>query len=332
MPHHGIQAKLDYLAIGDTHLPEDLGKLSRAQLLRQYVNVDGRDPRPDCPAARMSDRCPDETGCVQMTHLIQEQHASIVLGTLAEILGRHAAPVAEELLPSSLQSRIRGPTLNSHAPRAPLAGTRLPDGAEPHRARRRRMAFDASPEHPARHDTPGDIFPHRNAARRAWRLPVDRVRPRQRPRRILIDGGPARLIRRFASKSSPACRPSPLELLIITHINGDHIEGVLRLLLDAEALKCRFNRIWFNGRSLNKVFNPAAPVGAVQGEMLGMLIADYEERIQQSVWNIGLPDGLAAIDRRRGHVAGGRFGGWLPPDAPVPRPSATARAQGSMAR
>jgi hypothetical protein len=35
---------------------------------------------------------------VQITHLIQEQHASIVLGTLAEILGRHAAPVARELI------------------------------------------------------------------------------------------------------------------------------------------------------------------------------------------------------------------------------------------
>src|SRR5205807_209626 len=98
MPHHGIQAKLDYLEIGDEHLPEDLGKLSRAQLLRQYVNVDGRDPGPmvllfGCQTAARS-----ETGYVQITHLIHEQHASIVLGTLAEILGRHAAPVAREFI------------------------------------------------------------------------------------------------------------------------------------------------------------------------------------------------------------------------------------------
>ena len=125
----------------------------------------------------------------------------------------------------------------------------------------------------------------------------------QQPRRILIDGGPAH--------TYPALRERILhlpadnrhfELLIITHIDGDHIEGALRLLLDAEALKCRFDRIWFNGREqLNKIFDPAgAPLGVVQGEMLGMLIADYEDRIGQSVWNVGLPDGLAAIDRGTG--------------------------------
>jgi hypothetical protein len=98
MPHHGIQAKLDYLEIGDEHLPEDLGKLSRAQLLRQYVNVDGRDPGPMVLLLGCQTAARSETGYVQITHLIQEQHASIVLGTLAEILGRHAAPVARELV------------------------------------------------------------------------------------------------------------------------------------------------------------------------------------------------------------------------------------------
>jgi hypothetical protein len=98
MPHHGIQAKLDYLEIGDERLPEDLGKLSRAQLLRQYVNADGRDPGPIVLLLGCQTAARTETGYVQITHLIQEQHASIVLGTLAEILGRHAAPVARELV------------------------------------------------------------------------------------------------------------------------------------------------------------------------------------------------------------------------------------------
>ena len=98
MPHHGIQAMLDYLEIGDEHLPEDLGKLSRAQLLRQYVNVDGRDPGPIVLLLGCQTAVRTETGYVQITHLIQEQHASIVLGTLGEILGRHAAPVARELV------------------------------------------------------------------------------------------------------------------------------------------------------------------------------------------------------------------------------------------
>ena len=127
----------------------------------------------------------------------------------------------------------------------------------------------------------------------------------QQARRILIDGGPAH--------SYPALRERILhlpakerrfELLIITHIDADHIEGVVRLLQDAQALNCRFERIWFNGREqLNQVFDPAgAPLGALQGEMLGLLIADYEQRSGQRVWNAGLPDALAAIDRGSGKL------------------------------
>lgn len=121
--------------------------------------------------------------------------------------------------------------------------------------------------------------------------------------RMLIDGGPAH--------TYPALRERILhlpaderhfELLVITHIDGDHIEGVVRLLRDAEALNCRFERIWFNGRDqLNKVPDPAGePLGALQGEMLGLLIADYQARTGKTVWNVGLPDALAAIDRKRG--------------------------------
>ena len=79
--------------------------------------------------------------------------------------------------------------------------------------------------------------------------------------RILIDGGPAH--------AYPALRERILhlpayerrfELLVITHIDADHIEGVIRLLLDAEALACSFERIWFNGRDqLNAVPDPAGP-------------------------------------------------------------------------
>jgi len=122
----------------------------------------------------------------------------------------------------------------------------------------------------------------------------------QEVRRILIDGGPAH--------TYPALRERILhlpvderrfELLIITHIDADHIEGVVRLLQDAQVLNCQFERIWFNGREqLNQVFDPAgAPLGALQGEILGMLIADYEQQTGKQVWNVGLPHALAAIDR-----------------------------------
>lgn len=119
--------------------------------------------------------------------------------------------------------------------------------------------------------------------------------------RILIDGGPAH--------AYPALRQRILHLpaaerrfglLVITHIDADHIEGIIRLLLDAEALDCHFDRIWFNGRDqINAVPDPAGePLGGVQGELLGMLIADYEQRTGTKVWNQGFADSLAAIDRK----------------------------------
>ena len=120
--------------------------------------------------------------------------------------------------------------------------------------------------------------------------------------RILIDGGPAH--------AYPALRERILhlpaderhfDLLVITHIDADHIEGIIRLLLDAEALDCRFDRIWFNGRDqLNAVPDPAGEaLGGVQGEVLGMLIADYEQRTATKVWNLGFDQALAAIDRSK---------------------------------
>jgi len=120
--------------------------------------------------------------------------------------------------------------------------------------------------------------------------------------RILIDGGPA--------AAYPALRERILrlpadqrhfDLLVITHIDADHIEGIIRLLLDAEALACRFDRIWFNGRDqLNAVPDPAGEaLGGIQGEILGMLIADYEQRTATRVWNLGFAGALAAIDRKQ---------------------------------
>jgi len=121
-----------------------------------------------------------------------------------------------------------------------------------------------------------------------------------RVHRILIDGGPAHTYTALRERilHLPA-EDRHFDLLVITHIDGDHIEGVIRLLQDAPLLQCHFDRIWFNGRDqLDQVPDPAgAPLGAVQGEMLGMLIADYEASSGRQVWNLGLPNRLAAIDR-----------------------------------
>ncbi|MET0101609.1 MAG: hypothetical protein ABW078_07765 [Sedimenticola sp.] len=118
--------------------------------------------------------------------------------------------------------------------------------------------------------------------------------------RILIDGGPAHTYPKLRERIlhlPPDKRH--FDLLVITHIDADHIEGVLRLLQDAPVLGCTFDRIWFNGSDqLNRVPDPAGqPLGATQGEMLGVLIADYESNAGKRVWNLDLPDQLAVIDR-----------------------------------
>jgi hypothetical protein len=121
--------------------------------------------------------------------------------------------------------------------------------------------------------------------------------------RILIDGGPAHAYPSLRERilHLPAGERR-FDLLVITHIDADHIEGIIRLLLDAEALDCHFDRIWFNGRDqLNAVPDPAGEaLGGVQGEYLGMLIADYEQRTGTQVWNLGFAKELAAIDRKEG--------------------------------
>jgi len=120
-------------------------------------------------------------------------------------------------------------------------------------------------------------------------------------RRILIDGGPAH--------TYPALRERILhlptdqrrfELLVVTHIDGDHIEGIVRLLQDAPALQCRFERIWFNGPAqLNRIRDPAgAPLGAIQGEYLSLLIGDYEAQQGRSLWNTDFEAGVAVVDRK----------------------------------
>ena len=119
--------------------------------------------------------------------------------------------------------------------------------------------------------------------------------------RILIDGGPAHTylaLRERVLHLPPDERH--FDLLIVTHIDADHIEGVVRLMQDAEALGCDFDRIWFNGwEQLNRVNDIAGDdLGAMQGEYLSLLIADYEERTGTKVWNRDLPGGLAAIDRK----------------------------------
>jgi len=103
----------------------------------------------------------------------------------------------------------------------------------------------------------------------------------ENPYRILIDGGP--YYRYQALRGRLLRIPEELrsfELLVITHIDADHIDGIIKLLQDT-SLGVSFGDIWFNGW---KHLQPQTPgvLGAKQGEYLGALL-DRD----QLPWNAG---------------------------------------------
>ncbi len=90
-------------------------------------------------------------------------------------------------------------------------------------------------------------------------------------RRMLIDGGvgPTYEALRAKIKALPAGERH-FELLVITHVDADHIEGIVKLL-GAEGLDATFGDVWFNGWQHLTEGMPA-DFGGVQGEYLTALL------------------------------------------------------------
>jgi beta-lactamase superfamily II metal-dependent hydrolase len=84
-----------------------------------------------------------------------------------------------------------------------------------------------------------------------------------RPRRILIDGGRKSAYRELKKRFADLPRGQRrFELLILSHVDADHIEGLLELVTDPQ-LPVTFKDVWFNGeRHLAK----SESYGAFQGE------------------------------------------------------------------
>jgi hypothetical protein len=87
------------------------------------------------------------------------------------------------------------------------------------------------------------------------------------PKRILVDGGTKGSWEnglRARIEGLPADERR-FELLVVTHIDADHIDGALKLLQD-ETLGATFGDVWFNGwRHLPETLEPLGPVA---GELL----------------------------------------------------------------
>ena len=94
----------------------------------------------------------------------------------------------------------------------------------------------------------------------------------QAPRRILIDGGATGTHKRAlqAKLRNLPEKERRFELLMVTHIDADHIAGVLDLLEDQET-GFQANDIWFNGYRHLPDEHPDT-LGPVQGEKLTNLL------------------------------------------------------------
>lgn len=129
-------------------------------------------------------------------------------------------------------------------------------------------------------------------------------------RNILIDGGMRytydKLRQRILTLPQGHRR---LELLVITHVDADHIEGCIRLLQD-EALGLEIGEIWFNGQpQLDALPDPVDDqLGPEQGEFLGALIRQYEEACGRPVWNTSFA-GQAVMVPKAGDLPSRDFAG-----------------------
>lgn len=85
-------------------------------------------------------------------------------------------------------------------------------------------------------------------------------------RRLLVDGGPARAYAAVSARLRAVAEQGALELLVLSHIDRDHIDGALLLTNDAD-LRIGINEYWFNGPA-----QVSPKLGAAEGEVLAALI------------------------------------------------------------
>ncbi|HKA40100.1 MAG TPA: hypothetical protein VKD25_10035 [Burkholderiales bacterium] len=92
------------------------------------------------------------------------------------------------------------------------------------------------------------------------------------PRRVLIDGGAVGTYKRALCERLRGLpeKERRFELLVVTHIDADHITGILELLEDSET-RFQAKDIWFNGYRHLPDEKPET-LGPVQGERLTDLL------------------------------------------------------------
>jgi len=125
------------------------------------------------------------------------------------------------------------------------------------------------------------------------------------PWRMLLDGGATGTYRRSLLPKLDALRKKEreFELLVVTHIDGDHISGILELLEDKD-IGFRAKDIWFNGYRHLPDEAPST-LGPVQGERL----TDFLVKPNVS-WNAAF-DGRAVVIPQKGDLPRKKLDGGL---------------------
>ncbi|HEY0545494.1 MAG TPA: MBL fold metallo-hydrolase [Pyrinomonadaceae bacterium] len=100
--------------------------------------------------------------------------------------------------------------------------------------------------------------------------------------RILIDGGTPHAYKNYLRRRLAAlpAKERRFELLIVTHIDADHIGGSLDMLRELDDLKLTFGDVWFNGWEQIA----GSTLGEMQGEQLSARLRDGE-RAGVLAWN-----------------------------------------------
>ena len=117
----------------------------------------------------------------------------------------------------------------------------------------------------------------------------------ERTHRFLIDGGPLSTYANLESRLDDLPEAG-IELLVVTHVDNDHIEGVLRLLAPpTNRWLVKPKEIWFNGwRHLNE-----DRLGGREGEFMGALL----EHRAKTIWNTSFAgNGPVEVKLRGGMV------------------------------
>jgi hypothetical protein len=105
---------------------------------------------------------------------------------------------------------------------------------------------------------------------------------------ILIDGGLAGTFAHVEPKIKGLQNPRSLELLMVTHVDEDHIAGTVKLLGAVQDLEVELGDVWFNGREhLDGKQVVLDRLGSKQGEFLSALIA--RQTVNWNRWFDGWP-------------------------------------------